>query len=158
MKLTERDILNLKPRAKRYSETIDGTPGLGVKIYPSGRKKYFVQGKPLGSINQVTVTLGDVGGVTLEWARTRSQECMQLMKEGKNPNRLRQDTNDNTVERLVKDYCRMALNGMRSKHKKTVERVLHRDWLGLTRNKPTRSKSAKPNQLVTMDWVAGRFP
>ena len=47
---------------------------------------------------------------------------------------------------------------MRSKHKKTVERVLHQDWLGLIRNKPTRSKPAKPNQLVTMDWVAGRFP
>ena len=101
MKLTEKDILNLKPRGERYSVTIDGTPGLNVKIYPTGRRKYFVQGKPPGPGNQVTVTLGDVGGVTLEWARTRSQECMQLMKQGKNPNRVQQDSADNTVERLV---------------------------------------------------------
>ncbi len=86
MKLTKRDI-----DAARYHGKIgtahflwdDAVPGLAVRLYPSGRKAFFLAYRANG--RQRSITLGSFGELTLQEARTLALEMRGHIRRGADP-------------------------------------------------------------------------
>ena len=55
-------------------------PGFGIRVYPSGLKKYFVQSRGPGGSTRAT--LGRHGKLTADGARRRAAEAIDRIKRG----------------------------------------------------------------------------
>ncbi len=81
-KLTEKEIINAKPRAKPYRLYDDG--GLTLLIRPSGTKVWQYRYRWNGKENIFTV--GEVGSIDSSEARRRRDEAAKLLERGLDPN------------------------------------------------------------------------
>lgn len=91
---------NGKSRDVRWDEKV---PGLGVRIYPSGRKAFVLSYRVHGA--KRLLTLGDYGTLTLETARKKAQQERAKVLEGQDPLQERRQTRAApTVADLAKDY------------------------------------------------------
>jgi integrase len=89
-----------KSRDVRWDEKV---PGLGVRIYPSGRKAFVLSYRAHGA--KRLLTLGDYGTLTLETARKKAQQERAKVLEGQDPLQERRQTRAApTVADLAKDY------------------------------------------------------
>lgn len=89
-----------KSRDVRWDEKV---PGLGVRIYPSGRKAFVLSYRAHGA--KRLLTLGDYGTLTLETARKRAQQERAHILDGHDPVQQRRQTNAApTVADLGNDY------------------------------------------------------
>jgi integrase len=130
---TERYLKSLQPRDRRYAIFSADTPGLGIRVHPSGRMKFVYQGKPLGSTNQTTIIIGTYPTIDLDFGREQARRYAEAMQKGKNPNSLKQEARDNTLEKVLIDYTTTAIDTKRTK--KRITSVLYEDWLGYMRRK-----------------------
>lgn len=85
--LTVARIEALEPRERRYLVSDAKVVGLGVRVFPSGAKSFYVRGrKGKGrSAKRIEVHLGAVGTITLKEARERAQDLAREMREGSDP-------------------------------------------------------------------------
>ena len=68
LKLTDKGVAALKPRAKRYAVSDPAVPGHWIRVQPSGSKSYVaIAADPRG--RQVWHTIGVVGLLTIDEAR-----------------------------------------------------------------------------------------
>ena len=58
-------------------------PGFGIRVYPSGLKKYVVQSRGPGGSKRAT--LGRHGKITADEARRRAAEAIDRIKRGEDP-------------------------------------------------------------------------
>ena len=58
-------------------------PGFGIRVYPSGLKKYVIQSRGPGGSKRVT--LGRHGKLTADEARRRAAEAIDRIKRGEDP-------------------------------------------------------------------------
>src|SRR3546814_16182434 len=83
-KLTKRYIDGLKPAAKRYPVYDAELKGFGVIVLPSGIISYIVEYRPDGGGRNVAkkrMTLGRVGEITPEQARTHARDRLEIGRE-----------------------------------------------------------------------------
>ncbi|MBL8660512.1 MAG: DUF4102 domain-containing protein, partial [Rhodospirillales bacterium] len=81
----------------------DKVAGLGLRIYPSGRKA-FVLSYRVGGTKRLMV-LGDYGALTLEMARKKAQQERAKVYDGQDPVQQRRQTQAApTIADLAKDY------------------------------------------------------
>ncbi len=85
--LTEARIAALEPRERRYLVSDAKAPGLGVRVFPSGAKSYYVRGRQGKgrAAKRIEVHLGAVGTVRLSEARERALDIAREMREGSDP-------------------------------------------------------------------------
>jgi integrase len=80
-KLTDKDVANLKPRAKRYAVSDPDVPGHWIRVQPSGAKSYVaIAADPRG--RQVWHTVGLVGLLSLDEAREQARNIIKSIKAG----------------------------------------------------------------------------
>ena len=79
-RLTQRRVDTLKTRGKTYDIRDTGIKGFGVRILPSGRKRYFLHSQVDG--NRVWHAIGDGEDITLECARTRARALLTSRRNG----------------------------------------------------------------------------
>lgn len=87
-KLTKRHIDGLRPSDKPYRHYDTELKGFGVLVLPSGIKSYIVEYRPDGGGRNVAkkrMTLGRVGVLTPDQARTIARERLAEVRHGNDP-------------------------------------------------------------------------
>lgn len=85
-RITKRLVDAVKPAAKDGYLWDDELPGFGVKVTPTGRKVFLIQYRIGGAKGRTRrVTLGNLGPVTCDEARTRAKELLGMTKQGIDP-------------------------------------------------------------------------
>jgi integrase len=74
-------VSRLKPQAKAYLEPDPQTPGLYVRVLPSGAKSYLVVTRAPGG-KQVWHTVGSTALIDIEDAREKAREVIKAIKSG----------------------------------------------------------------------------
>ena len=80
VRLSERRVNALKPRKSAYDVRDRDLKGFGVRILPSGPKRYFVHTQYDGW--RVWKILGDAGSIATEEARSRARTLMAAIRNG----------------------------------------------------------------------------
>jgi integrase len=164
--LTKRIVDAAKPGKAEYFVWCSSTPGFGVRVYPSGRK-VFVQQLRAGA-RQATQRhkLGLYGPFTVEQARTRAEELIRAVADGRDPRREeKQAKTEATVAELCDDYMEAARNGLvltrfgRAKGKSTVgfdEGRIEKHIKPLIGSLEAKSVTAADVQRMVDDIAAGK--
>lgn len=82
-KLTKRVVDQVKPGAKDVFVWDEDLPGFGLRVYPSGRKRFIVQWKRSGRNRRLV--LGLYGPLTPEQARQLAKEALAAIGRGEDP-------------------------------------------------------------------------
>lgn len=113
MKLTKSRVEELPVLGEATFHWDDELKGFGVKVLPSGKRMYVVQGRVNGQSRRVT--LGAHGVLTCDEARKKAKLELVKLIEGKDPQeeKKRAKANSVTLREVVTDYCenRRTRNG-----------------------------------------------
>ena len=82
VRLDERRVDRLKPRKSAYDIRDRDLKGLGVRVLPSGAKRYFVHSQHRG--RRVWKIVGQVGSIGADEARARAKTLLAAIREGRN--------------------------------------------------------------------------
>jgi len=105
MRLTEKRVRDAKPKARTYILRDDETPGLGLRVTPSGAKAFVLDYHAAG--RRRLMTLARPGEIPLAEARHRAgRERAALRDGGPDPLQLREDARRAPV---VADLCKRFL-------------------------------------------------
>jgi integrase len=155
MKLTDRSVAALKPKAHRY-EVWDGQ-GFGVRVTPRGTKSwiwlYRHKGKPR------RLTLGNYPALGLADARLRLAEERKKLDAGLDPGEIivqakRAERQAETVAELAECY----LEGWARKHKRSAgedERTLRKDVFPAWGSRKAKDIKRK-DVIALLDRIEGR--
>src|SRR5688500_15378578 len=107
--LSKRMIDAAKPKATEYFIWCSGTPGFGLRVYPSG-KKVFVAQVRVGRV-QRRVKIGLFGPFTADQARKRAEEIIRAAAEGRDP---QQEKKASRTAMTVTELCDAYLDAARA--------------------------------------------
>ena len=79
-RLTQRRVDTLKPRSRAYDVRDPGLKGFGVRIMPSGSKRYFLHSQSDGK--RIWHAIGDAGAIILDDARSRARALLAARQDG----------------------------------------------------------------------------
>ena len=82
-RLTDERIEALKPRKTPFDIRDDELKGFGVRVLPSGAKRFFVHSQHEG--RRLWKTIGDAGGMDMEEARRRAREALAAIRRDETP-------------------------------------------------------------------------
>jgi integrase len=84
--LTDRTLKALKPapKGKTYDVMDSVVPGFGVRVSDTGRRTFILVAR-YGSSNPTRRALGEYGELTLEKARQKARDWLELIRQGKDP-------------------------------------------------------------------------
>jgi integrase len=120
--LTDRAVKSLRPAAqgKRYIVADVVVPGLGVRVTDRAHRTYVLGARFPGSKHFKRRELGEVGALTLEEARNKARDWLELIKAGRDPadveRKKRQENRQiasNTFGAVVEDFVVRHLRGKR---------------------------------------------
>ena len=105
-RLTQQRVDDLKPQRKTRDVRDSTIRGFGVRILPSGRKRYFLHRQIDGK--RVWHSIGDAGGMTLERARERATSLPGSTSNGNEtvPDDCRAILFENVAEEVFRRYRR----------------------------------------------------
>jgi integrase len=83
--LTDRGIKALKPAANNFDLADAVVPGLGIRVLPSGVKSFVLVARFPGSRNPTRRSLGPYGAVSLDGARDKARQWLDLLARGIDP-------------------------------------------------------------------------
>ena len=83
LRLTESRIEALEARKSPYDVRDSGLKGFGVRVLPSGNKRFFVHSQHEG--RRIWKTIGDAGGMRLEEARRRAVAFLAALRSDDMP-------------------------------------------------------------------------
>lgn len=83
--LTDERIAKLKPGAKRQTVYDPATPGLAIRVQPSGHTSFVLGARFPSSAQFVRLQLGRPGKMTLALAREKAQRWAALIERGIDP-------------------------------------------------------------------------
>ena len=105
--LTKRLVDAAKPMQADYFLWCSGTPGFGIRVYPSGKRVFVCQVRVGRATRRVKI--GVYGAYTVDQARQRAQDIIRAASEGRDPQR--EKTNDRdaiTVSKMCDTYLEAA--------------------------------------------------
>lgn len=91
-KLTKTYIDRIKPGAKDTFHWDADTKGFGLRVTPTGKMTFIVQGRVDGSNKEARITIGAFGVFTAEQARDAAREHLRNMRMGLDPRDLKKQT------------------------------------------------------------------
>ena len=134
--LTDRAIKAMRSSAKAYDIHDAVVPGLSLRILPSGVKSFVVLTRFPGARHPTRRALGAYGALTLEQARSKARQWLELIARGVDPavqveeeRRKRERERATTFAGVAEDY-------------------LDREIFGLDRARPKKRSAAKIQQSL----------
>jgi integrase len=116
--LTDRAIKAMRKAARAYDVHDAVVPGLGLRALPSGVKSFVLVARYPGSSNPTRRSLGQYGEITLEAARGKARQWLELVARGVDPaaqveeeRRKRERARATTFGAVVEDYIRIEVYG-----------------------------------------------
>src|SRR5258708_852080 len=101
--LTKRTVDAASAIDKDFFVWCSGTPGFGVRVYPSGKKIFIAQVRVRRQTRRLRI--GAYGPFTVDQARTAAQEIIRKAALGSDPQRERREArNAITVAELCETY------------------------------------------------------
>ena len=154
-KLTEKEILNAKPKEKPYRLYDDG--GLTILVRPQGAKiwqyRYRLNGK------QNIYTIGKVGEIETAEARERRDEAKKLVDKGHDPNTTKKDLQlaarwqaDHSFERVAREWY--SKQNWAPKHAKNILSRMEKDVFKVIGRKPINQITARDIVTIIQDIEA----
>jgi integrase len=134
--LNDRALKALKPAkpGKLYDVMDAVVPGFGVRVAESGRKTFILVARYAGSRNPTRRALGEYGALTLEQARGRARDWLDLIRKGVDPRedqecqqRAEHRKRANSFAAVAEDFIFEKLPGERKA--KEVERDIRREFI-----------------------------
>ena len=132
MKLTSRAITSFKYRGGWDVRWDDAIPGLGVRVFPSGKKSFLLRYRAKG--RRRYMTLGRVGAdITLDQARARARKYRVAVLDGIDPlDERRAAARGKTFGDLLKTYLErhVEAQGLKTGHaiRSRLERNIPASW------------------------------
>ncbi len=131
MRLTDKGIAALKPKAERYEVWEDGRTGLGVRVSPKGRKSWIFMYRFDGKARRMT--LGTYPALSLANARVKHAQAKETLEQGDDPGTLhvekrRAERTAETVNDLAVEYLEKWARP-RKRSAAEDERILNKDVL-----------------------------
>jgi hypothetical protein len=85
--LTDRTLKSLKKAepGKLYDVMDSIVPGFGVRVSETGRKTFVLMARYRKGGNPTRRAIGEYGAVTLERARAKARDWLELVRQGKDP-------------------------------------------------------------------------
>ena len=109
--LTKRTVDATSPTENDFFVWCTGTPGFGVRVYPSGKKVFVAQVRVRRQTRRLRI--GVYGPFTVDQARTQAQEIIRKAALGSDPQRERREArNAITVAELCETYMEAARAGL----------------------------------------------
>jgi integrase len=146
--LTDRLLRSLKPRQTSFDVMDALVPALGIRILPSGKRSFVLIGRFPGGRNPTRRALGGYGELTLERARGKARDWLELIRRGVDPQaeeqRLRQAEQRrqrNNFEAIAEDFIKDKVAGERKGRE--VERDIRREFIPRWGNKPITDITAQ---------------
>ncbi len=103
--LTKRHIESLTPTDKEYFIWDDQVKGFGVRVYPSGAKRYIAQTFRMGKTTRVLI--GKYGTLPFDEAKSRAKKIINNIDDGINPNEeKRAERHSPTIKQLAERFER----------------------------------------------------
>jgi len=116
--LTDRAIKAMRKAAKAYDVHDAVVPGLSLRVMPSGAKSFVVLTRFPGAKHPTRRALGAYGALTLEAARDKARQWLELIARGIDPavqveeeRRKRERARRATFGAVVEDYIRVEVYG-----------------------------------------------
>jgi integrase len=116
--LTDRAIKAARPAARPYDMHDAIVPGLAVRVLPSGVKSFVLVARFPGSRNPTRRALGAYGALSLEKARSKARQWLELIARGIDPakeaereRREQERKRRTTCAAVVEDYIGGAVIG-----------------------------------------------
>lgn len=134
--LSDRALKALKAAkaGKRYDIADSVVPGLAIRVTDTGQKTFVLVARYPGSKNPTRRALGDYGALTLEKARTKARQWLELLHRGTDPREeeekkkaAEQRQRKNTFAAVAEDFVRDKLATER--RGKDAERHIRREFL-----------------------------
>jgi integrase len=159
--LTDRKVKSLKANAKLadkagHYDTWDAVvPGLGVRTSASGRRTFVLMARYPGSRNPTRRALGVYGELSLEQARKKARDWLELIRKGIDPAIAEEEARQaelrqraNTFAAVVEDYLRFEVIGHdpakpRQRRAVEVERHFRRIFVAIWGDRPIASISRR---------------
>jgi integrase len=141
--LTDRTLRALKPAkpGQRYELGDAVMPGFGVRVTDKGRRTFVLVARFPGSKHPTRRAIGEYGAITLEKARAKAREWLELVRGGVDPRvhegRLRlaeQRRNEITFAAVAEDFIKEKLATERKGRE--VERDLRREFIPVWGRRP----------------------
>jgi len=82
IRLTQRRVDNLRPRKTVRNVRDAGLKGYGVRVIPSGAKRYFIHSQHRG--HRIWKIVGDAAVMTEDEARTRARSLLAALRDDRN--------------------------------------------------------------------------
>lgn len=167
--LTDRAIGALKPAKKgtRYDLMDSIVPGFGVRVTEKGKRTYILVARFPGSANPTRRAIAEAGAISLEKARGRARDWLELIRKGIDPaaeeerQRLAEAVRqENSFAAVAEDFLRLAVIGPdrtkpRQRKGLEVERDLRREFIGRWAKRPITDITAH-DVLAVLDEAVSR--
>jgi integrase len=118
--LSDRTLKALKPASagKRYEKRDSIVPGLLVRVTETGKRTFMLQTRFPGSDQPTRRALGEYGAISLERAREKAREWIELVRKGIDPAHAEAERKRaelvgqaNTLAAAAEDYFRLQVIG-----------------------------------------------
>jgi Arm DNA-binding domain/Phage integrase family len=83
--LNDRGLRALKPAKQRYEIMDAVVPGFGIRVTEQGTRTFILVARFPGSTNPTRRALGEYGELTLEAARIKARDWIELIRKGRDP-------------------------------------------------------------------------
>src|SRR5262245_34373362 len=117
--LTDRAIKAARPGVKAYDMHDAVVPGLSLNVLPSGLKRFVLLRRFPGSKHPTRRALGAYGALTLERARAKARQWLELIAQGIDPaeelerqRREHERRRATTFGTVAEDYIRRQVYGL----------------------------------------------
>ena len=104
VRFSERRIEALKPRKSPYDIRDADLKGFGVRVLPSGRKRFFIHSQHEG--RRIWKTVGDASSIGLEEARRRATELLAGIRRNEAPSLPEERLFETVAEEVFDRYGR----------------------------------------------------
>ncbi|RVL05660.1 tyrosine-type recombinase/integrase [Sinorhizobium meliloti] len=150
-KLTDRRLKTMKPaeKGKRYEIGDAVVPGLAVRVTDKGTRTFILVGRMPGKDTVSRPTIGEYGVVTLEAARAKAREWLELMQRGINPQLHVIETKAKEIERQENTF-----GALFSDYKK--KRIYEKDGVTLKLRNGAEVERSLRSEFVNDKMVDGK--
>jgi integrase len=134
--LTDRSLQAMKPRAdgRPYDKMDSVVPGLGVRVLGSGQRTFVLIARYPGSTNPTRRALGGYGELTLEKARGKARDWLEMLRKGVDPHTEEERRRQSELRRQENSFAAVAEDFIKRHVSKTrkaaiVGRELRREFI-----------------------------
>jgi integrase len=160
--LTDRGIKALKPAkpGKPYDAMDAVVPGLGVRVSETGRRTFILVARFPGSKNPTRRALGEYGALTLEHARSKARNWIELIRRGIDPKVQEERTRreelrkqQTTFEAVAEDFIERHIKGQR--RATDTQREIRKELISRWRTRPI-SEIARDDVVRLIEEISDR--